>query len=301
MGEEGELSINEAMKKKEESIPRAFKKLMKDNGIKDKTVDVLVQNDIDSISAISTLSVEDIASLGLTLGQRNLLKKCIENVNSPISGPEEGASNSSEIKSTSVKSAKEMLSAAVNPTKQSNGESLPNLPCSVKPSNPVARPMHFIEGKKNYSELSLSEHIYASLLILENMLVAGEPDTIAYTRHLSFLALKSSQHFSTESILTYDNAVRSAVDTSGKWPHDSDVHLANCHLVRSLRAPNKAKDRRSKPTGNTPQTNICFRFNAGNCESGDRCRYEHKCLTCNGGHPVSSCNRGPQQKSQKPQ
>ena len=146
----------------------------------------------------------------------------------------------------------------------------------------------------------MSEHMYASLLILEIMLVAVEPDNIAYTRHLSFLALKSSQHFSTESILTYNNAVRSVVETCEKWPHGSDVNLANCHLVRSIRPPFKTKEKRFKQTGDTSQSNKCFRYNAGNCESGDRCRFEHKCLSFNGERLVSSC-RGPQSKSQKPQ
>ena len=36
MGEDGYLSLSEAMKKKEDSIPRSFKKLMKENGIKEK-------------------------------------------------------------------------------------------------------------------------------------------------------------------------------------------------------------------------------------------------------------------------
>ena len=149
MGEDGEISLGEAMKKKEESIPRAFKKLLKDNGIKDKTMEILVQNYIDSVSAISTLSIEDKKSLGLTLGQqRNFFQKCVDNVNTTISGTEEDHVNSSEIKTTSFKFAKDMLSTAVNPTKPSHGESLPNIPCSVIPTNPVARPMQFIEGKR---------------------------------------------------------------------------------------------------------------------------------------------------------
>ena len=182
-----------------------------------------------------------------------------------------------------------MLESTTKPAKKTEGESLPNIPLSAKPANPVPRPLQFIEGKKSYGELSLSEHMYASLLILENMLSTADPGAIAYTRHLSFIALKSSQHFTTESLLAYDNAMRSAVESTGNWPRDSDVHLANCHLVRSFRAPTKPKDRRPRPTGDNPLNNRCIRYNTGMCEGGDRCRYEHKCITCSGNHPMSSC------------
>ena len=62
---------------------------MKDNGIKEKIFDILVQNDVDSVGVISTWSHEDIASLGLTLGQRNIFKKCADSVNSSTTGSED--------------------------------------------------------------------------------------------------------------------------------------------------------------------------------------------------------------------
>lgn len=294
MGEDGDLSLSEAMKKKEDSIPRSFKKLMKENGIKEKTLDVLVENDVDSVGAISTLSHADIESLGLTLGQRNLLKKCVDTVNSSNTGSEDSdnkpSAGSAGSSAGSVKSVKASLDSATNPTSdKQHGESLPNVPVTAKPIHPVPRPLQFIEGKKTYGELSLSELMYASLLILENMLSTADPNATAYTRHLAFLALKSSQNFTTESILTYDNAVRSTVESSGNWSRDSDVHLANCHLVRAFRPSTKPKDRKPKYTGDNPLNNKCIRYNAGNCDSGDRCRYDHKCMTCSGYHPMTAC------------
>ena len=60
MPQDADVSLSDAMKKKEESLPRAFKKLMKEHGIKDKSIEILTQNDIDSISALITLSHKDI-------------------------------------------------------------------------------------------------------------------------------------------------------------------------------------------------------------------------------------------------
>ena len=293
--EECETSINESMKKKDESLPCAFKKLMKDNGIKDKTTEILIQNDIDSVNVLSTLSFEDICNLGLSLGQRNLLRKCVDATRMGTSSQDSQKQPDSGI---TVAAAKSVIDSATKASKESNGEFLPNIPLGAKPSYPVPRPFQFIEGKKSYGELTLSEHMYGALLILENMLASSDPNAMAYTRHISFLALKSSQQFSSDSILAYDNALRCVVESTGKWPRDSDVHLANCHLVRSTRAFPKPKDKRSKPLGDNPLNNRCIRYNTGTCNSGERCRYEHKCITCNGSHPMSSCKSMPKSNKQ---
>ena len=132
--------------------------------------------------------------------------------------------------------------------------------------------------------------MYGSLLIMENMLLTNYNNMYAYARHLSFMTLKSSQHFTSESILAYDNGVRSIVEATGVWPPSSDSHLANCHLVRTTRpGPVRQKDRRQRTPTDNPAGNKCIRFNTGTCDSPDRCKYGHKCFSCAGSHPITSC------------
>ena len=329
-------------KKKDKSIIKFGKTLAKEFDLKDTTIDILLDNEIDSMSALATLSKDDVLSFNLSLGQKNLLLKCVASltpadthaahestlskdarsrqkevagldttqppdVRSRATPPQDvrprtttppqdvrpryAPSDPYQDSTLSTREARDSMHAAMNPPNPATGEFSPNLPISNKQIQAVPRPFQFIEGKKSYGELSLSEHMYASLLILENMLMAGDQNSVAYTRHLSFLALKSSQHFTTESILTYDNAVRSSVDRSGTWPRDSDMHLANCHLIRAYRnKPQKDQPRRSRPPmeGN-PLNNRCIRFNTLSCDAGDRCKYDHKCINCNGSHPMSTC------------
>ena len=249
---DGDASMSEAMKKKDESLPHAFKKLIKDYGIKDKTVDILIQNDIDSSGVLATLSMEDIDGLGLSLGQRNLLPKCVDATKHATGASAEAPRPQPD--SVLVQAAKEMIESATK-TNETNGELLHNISLGAKPSYPVPRPFQFMEGSKSYGDLTLSEHKYRALLILKNMVASSDPDALVYTRHVSFLALKSSQQFTTESVLAYDNALRCAVESTGKWSRDSNVHLANCHLVRSTRVFSKSKDKQSRPTGENPLNN----------------------------------------------
>ncbi|XP_070541325.1 uncharacterized protein [Ptychodera flava] len=46
----------------------------------DKTIEKLTEEDLTTVNALKTLTNEDISSLGLTMGQRNLLKKAVENL-----------------------------------------------------------------------------------------------------------------------------------------------------------------------------------------------------------------------------
>ena len=64
-------------------VPRALKKLAKDFALKDKTIEILMENDIDSILAIKSLSVEDVQELGFSMGQRNLMRNCVASLQEP--------------------------------------------------------------------------------------------------------------------------------------------------------------------------------------------------------------------------
>ncbi|XP_070540941.1 uncharacterized protein [Ptychodera flava] len=46
----------------------------------DKTIEKLTEEDLTTVNALKTLTNEDTSSLGLTMGQRNLLKKAVENL-----------------------------------------------------------------------------------------------------------------------------------------------------------------------------------------------------------------------------
>ena len=64
-------------KKKDKSIIKFGKTLAKEFDLKDTTIDILLDNEIDSMSALATLSKDDVLSFNLSLGQKNLLLKCV--------------------------------------------------------------------------------------------------------------------------------------------------------------------------------------------------------------------------------
>ena len=289
------------------------KKLSKEFLLKEATIQTLLSNECDSLEAIATLDNDAIDTLGLSLGQKGLVKKMVASLAVELSGVKPTRSHDSVLdkqpsetlldgKSSSelprdpvsVDRAKAFMDALTSKDSKDapkkSGESL-NLPVSDKPNYPMQRPHQFIVGKKHYLDVSLSEFMHGSLLILENMQLSGDHKTQPYIRHLSFLALKSSQGFSTESILNYDNAVRGSVENTGVWPIDSDTHLSNCYLVRALRPKTPRgregdRDRDREKKG--PLSNRCLRYNNGDCNER-KCRFDHKCLICSQNHPMSAC------------
>lgn len=281
------------------------KKLIKDYNLKEPTVAKLMDNDFDTLEAISTLSLEDIDALNLSMGQRNILRKCVATIKgAPIGvhGPIDvsgdrpptrrsiAPSDAQNLLESFIKhgDGNDSTTAISNPENQVSGESCSlHLPVTEKPKVNVARPHTFIDSKKTFMDVNLSEFMYGALLIMENMVAMSDPSVPNYLRHISFLALKSSQGFGTEGILAYDNALRNQVERSGRWPKDSDSHLANCHLVKINRQRFQKEKSEKRPN---PLQNKCLRYNNGDPCMVEKCKYQHKCLLCSGNHAVTACN-----------
>ena len=154
----------ESGKKVDKGQTSLIKKLSK-YGIKEPTARLLViENELDSMDGIGTLREEDITELGLTLGQRGLLRKLVVSLNQSTDNGEEKTGPVAST-SMSVTEVKEQLADMESP-----GECV-HLPVNAKTKINVPRPHEFIEGKKSFAEVSMSELMYGALLILENMIV----------------------------------------------------------------------------------------------------------------------------------
>ena len=52
---------------------KSFENMAKEVGLKQKTIDILTEHDVDSVSVLVTLKESDVATLRLSLGQSRLL------------------------------------------------------------------------------------------------------------------------------------------------------------------------------------------------------------------------------------
>ena len=102
--------------------------------------------------------------LGLTLGQLGLLRKLVNSLNQSTDNDDEKTVPVAST-SMSVAEVKEQLADIERP-----GECV-HLPVNAKIKIYAPRLHEFIEGKKLFAEVSMSELMYGCLLILENMIV----------------------------------------------------------------------------------------------------------------------------------
>ncbi|KAI0314245.1 hypothetical protein OF83DRAFT_1064159, partial [Amylostereum chailletii] len=124
----------------------------------------------------------------------------------------------------------------------------------------------------------------------------------AYRRHI--INYFGAVHGHDDLVLNYDRAVRARVGRSNALELSDTKEftaLETMHITAGL-ASRPATSNISRARGSTatgarrsqgPQqsTEICRRFNAGNC-SGKGCKYRHACSSCGGKHGAHECGRG---------
>ena len=270
---------------------KSFDELATAAGLKEPAVTALKTEDFDSIEAIKAMRDEDAAALSLTRGQFCLLEKWREALRVPMvpktSEQVAGSSSASQVPAakSSEMSARD-ISSLLAGLQVDSGKALTKVP----------RPYQHIAGEdyKRPSEVrSLPELMSGALNILEAAAVEKTaPDIIvAMIRHVSFIAQKAAQRYTTESLVAYDDAVRDKVEkNSGIWPMSSDMDLCN----RLLRVHETTNHRRGAPTSTDRRENTsqdkqpCIRFNQTECKIS-QCRYEHICLICSEPHAMTTC------------
>ena len=294
-----------------------FTIMAQDYGFTEHTIRVLQQEDFDSFQMLTIMTEQDISSLGISLGQKALVRKCIQEVKnnralSQLSGVKSGQPSHSlspaEVIAQLSGSGIKPTEAGPDLTLDGKHTDLLNVPLKDKVKRTLQRPHEFIPGKKGLADLSLLELIYGNLLMVENAVIEGNDEVLAMTRHTSFLLLKGIQSYQARSIVEYDYAMRQKLEAcSEPWPVTSDADLCNRHLkLNTNHSRQQSAMAYGKPEvkskGTNAYNNRCIRWNNsedGNCRM-KFCRFEHLCLICGEDHPMVRCARMTEGKDSKP-
>ena len=103
---------------------------------------------------------------------------------------------------------------------------------------------------------------------------------LAYTVKIAGLA----QRYTWQSVLNYDMEYRKA-QSLYKFPWGSDVpHLVFVHLVHKSAQP--VQSGKKTPGSSEKPVMTCRLYNHSSCVYGQKCKYRHACVTCDGPHPL---------------
>ena len=312
---------------------KSFTDVARAAGIKDATLDILLKEDFDSIEAVKCLSEDIVRSLGLTRGQSCILLQWVQSIQPkkrlssalsyalPPPAKDKDKEESDIISmlgavgGTVIPPATDHPSAGNFITRNDgsldglNGSYTPHVPLRLADVIKSPRPFEFVDRdfKKSADVKTFADLMYGATIILENAIMGkkGTDISLSMTRHLSFLAQKSAQRYTTESIIQYDDAVRDKVQAlGGKWSPDSDSDLCNRYLRVATSQP--GQNQPTQRPGRMAQGRVengdnatCFRFNSagdGKGCSSKNCHLSHVCLLCAEEHSVVNC---PSKKGKK--
>ena len=277
---------------------KPFEELAAAAGLKQAAIDALKAEEFDSLEAIKCMRDEDAASLKLSRGQSCLLQKWRETLNKRTEKSQPPTSSSDD--NSASTSAGAQASANVEVPAGELSVLLNSLSLQDKPGKnltKVPRPYQMIIGEdyKRASDIkSFAELVSGATVIVENAIENGASDDniLGMCRHLSFIAQKAAQKYTTDSIVQYDDAVRSKIErtTSDSWPMTSDMDLCN-RLLRMYMQTDRRKRPQASPAGKkkSDERQVCIRFNQTECKNSN-CRYEHVCLICGETHTMKTCS-----------
>ena len=302
------------MSKKVTQKKKGFEELARAAGLKEKTLDILAEHDFDSVDTIRLMSETDLQEVGVSRGQKAVLKQWQISMepkkkakgaslhSDPVCADKPSTSTAdvtiTEDEVTSLMSAVAGISMAdgTKDTMDKHSKFLVTPTCSDKSIIKVPRPFEYVDKdfKRPGDITTFAELILGAVIIMENAMIQGNTmdDAISMSRHVSFIAQKSSQRYTTESLILYDDAVRDKVQREGgTWPTQSDTDLCNRHLRQSTSTFKSGERNSSTPKvyKQATQSTQCFRYNSASGCMAKGCKLSHTCLICNEEHAIEVC------------
>ena len=149
------------------------------------------------------------------------------------------------------------------------------------------------------ANMRIMAELYESAVLDSESIV----DYMAYTAKIGELATR----YTWQSVLLYDQDYRKKQAAAGfRWGADSH-HLVAVHLKeRAATGSATTSAKRQTTTGNRKigpgGKEICLQYNAGKCQYGAKCNFEHVCVVCYRSHPqVDHRTMAPKQEGAKDQ